>query len=333
MRRDPAVRLIVHAWRRLTGGGRGRDAERRTLVACSGGADSAALVLALASSAQSAASLVVGHVVHDLRPREQVLQERDRVRGLAGSLGLAFVEAGVRVRGVGGNAEGVARQRRYAALAKMAEESGCGWVATAHQGDDLVETVLMRLVRGAGVRGLVGIHESRGMEGREGVQLIRPMLGVTRVDAERVCARAGWAPSEDPTNRDTSRLRAHIRHGVLPTLRIVAPGVHERVLETSRLMAGVCGVLAGVTEVVGAASAKGDWTMARRRARELPEVVLAEVLRDQVRRAGGAMDRLPARLLNEVCRVVRSEGTDPKMVRLPGVVVRVTARDVTVGRR
>ena len=330
LRRDPAAREIAGSWRILTGGGRGRDGERRTLLACSGGTDSAALVLALASHAQVPGSLVVGHVVHDLRPRSQTLPERDRAKNLASRVGLAFAEAEIRTRTTPGNAEANARSARYAALAGMARAHACAFVATAHQGDDLLETVLMRLLRGTGPRGLVGIHESRPLA--PGITLIRPMLGVTRADAERLCTLAGWKPNDDPSNRDVTRLRARLRRDVLPVLRDLAPGVHERVRETSRCMAAAVSVLdAALLDHAGEEAAQvGVTAMTRARARAMPGALLAEVLRDRVRKAGGSLDRLPARTIARVCTVIQGPGTDPKVCRLPGVDVHVTARSVTL---
>lgn len=313
--------MIARAWRVLTGGGRGRDGERRTLLACSGGADSAALVLALAAHAQDAAAVVVGHILHDMRPLKEARAERDRVRSLAESLGLECVESVVGVRGVKGNAEAVARERRYAALVNLARDTRCGFIATGHQGDDLLETVLMRLVRGTGVRGLVGIHESRRLE--KDILLIRPMLGVTRADAERVCAVAGWVPNEDPTNQDASRLRARLRRDVVPVLRDVSPGVHARVLETSRLMQGVADLLESLT-----CAADGKVHLTRVQARAMPAVVLGEVLREAVRSRGHGLDTLSARVVGEACRVIQGAGTDAKTIRLGGVILRVTARDL-----
>ncbi len=148
------------------GGPRGGDSHRRTVIACSGGADSSALVIALAAGLGVRARdvLVVGHVVHDLRSRGEALADRDAVRALAERLGLEFVEREVRVRGEwGGNLEALARRARYAALGEMAREAGCGFVATAHHADDQMESVLMALVRGAGLRGLAGIRVKRGL--------------------------------------------------------------------------------------------------------------------------------------------------------------------------
>ena len=148
-RSDPAVAEVVARWRRLTGGA-------RTLVACSGGADSVALLLMLRAATDD---LVAGHVVHDLRPRDEALADRDAVRGLADACGVPFVSEEVRVPA--GNAEGMARTARYEALARMAQEHGCASVASAHHAGDQLEGVVMALVRGAGVRGLGGAQEIR----------------------------------------------------------------------------------------------------------------------------------------------------------------------------
>ncbi len=166
-----------------------------------GGADSVALVLALAAATDR---IVVGHVVHDLRTREEVEGDRDFVRDLTAELGLSFVERAVKVRskrrdGGKGNLEALARAARYDALVEMAAEAKCRFVATAHHADDQVETLLMGIMRGVGLVGLSGMAESR-LLGRAGdgngkrVWLIRPMIaaevrgGVTARHAAS-CAR------------------------------------------------------------------------------------------------------------------------------------------------
>ncbi len=327
LRRDPAARKIARAWRVLTGGGRNRDSLRKTLLACSGGADSAALVLALSAHAKDNHRMCVGHIVHDIRPRNETHAERNRVKELALALGLRYLDRSVRTRRVKGNTEAIARERRYAALVDIAATMRLKYIATAHQGDDLVETVLMRLVRGTGVRGLVGIHESREMEDAPALTLIRPMLAVTRADAERICEIAGWTPNDDPTNRDTTRLRSRIRHDVLPVLRDVAPGVHSRVLETSRVMSGIADMIETAAE---SRSPAPPSNFAREHMRGVSPVVLAEMLRAWVRDAGGPLDRLSARTLTEACRVIQGHGTSPRLIRLPNIEVRVTAHAVSM---
>ncbi len=241
VRREPTARRIVRSWRALTGGRAVADADRRTLVACSGGADSTALAVVLASAGGGGGGVVLGHVVHDLREEAETLAERDRVAGLAARLGVGFVEANVAVRGQPGNAEGNARRARYRELERLAFEAGCPFVATGHHADDQLETVLMGLLRGAGVGGLGGVRPRRalgvnGAEGSRGIELVRPMLEIGRADAERLCACAGVDWATDPTNADVSRFRAALRHSVLPGLTAIRPTGAARAAETARQM-------------------------------------------------------------------------------------------------
>ncbi len=322
------VRVVVRSWRELTGGtARDRDLKRRTLIACSGGGDSAGLVLALAAGVTRAREVfVVGHVVHDMRGRGEALADRDAARALAERLGLAFVEGEVRVKVAGGNAEAAARRLRYAELERMAREAGCGYVATAHHAEDQLETMLMALVRGAGPRGLAGIAEKR----KEGsVKVIRPALGVSRDDLRRVCEGAGWKWREDATNRDESRLRAAIRARVLPELERLRPGAAKRAGRAAGVVRGAARVMAKRAAELMDRDAMA-WTRAELQ-RE-PEVVLGELVRAAAKRLGGGRDRLSTSVLRRIARAVRDRGTEPRRFSAGGVVVDVTARTVKIWR-
>jgi tRNA(Ile)-lysidine synthase len=231
-RREPTVRAIVGAWRRLTGGRSVRDDARRTLVACSGGADSSALLLALATVNPRPE---VCHVVHDLRARDEAAHEADRVEGLCGALGVRYHRVEVACAGLPGNAEANARAARYEALARVACERGLRLIATGHHADDQLETVLMRLLRGAGAKGMAGIRPTRALAG--GLTVVRPMLGVTHADAIALCDASGWRWNSDPTNGDTDRLRAALRARVLPALREVEPEAARRVTRSVSALA------------------------------------------------------------------------------------------------
>lgn len=225
-RRNPVVAQIRRDWRRLTGGPRVRDHQRRTLVACSGGADSTALLLALARSPthQAGTNPVVAHVLHDMRPGEVAERDARAIESLAQALNLEFVRTSVAIAADPGNTEANARRARDAALDRLAHERDCPFVATGHHADDQAETVLMRLIRGSGPAGLAGIHPARPLTH---ATLVRPMLHVTRVQAQALCAQAGVVWREDETNTDTTRLRAAIRHTVLPGLLDLAPHLHR----------------------------------------------------------------------------------------------------------
>lgn len=321
VKRDAAVREIVRAWRSLTGGRRIRDAQRRTLVACSGGADSSALAIALGSASED---IVLGHVVHDMRARETALADRDAAARLAERLGARFASREICTGAQGGNREGVARTLRYGALREMADLEGCGYVATAHQGDDQAETMLMRLMRGCGPKGLSGIAERRG-------RIIRPMLGLSRADSERVCGLFGWAWSVDRTNADLSRLRASLRHEVMPILRRLSPSFARRLGGTSRLLAESAELVgARARSIVDMARDAGGsgLCISRDTLRKEPRIVIGEVLREIVRRGAGRGDGLPERVLRAAAGSIGSDATDPKEFFADGLRVEVSSSEV-----
>ncbi len=325
-RSDGASRAVVAAWRRLTASegwttARTPDADRRTLVACSGGADSAALAICLASaSAGARRSVVLGHVVHDLRPASLALADRDRARGLALRLGVEFVEREVRVVGMAGNAEANARRARYAALAEMAREAGCPFVATAHHADDQLETLLMRVVRGSGLRGLACIHASRRLAA--GVRLVRPMLVASREDSLRICVLAGYEPAVDATNADTTRLRAALRAGVLPQLRQLNRGVAAHAVEIATAAREAQALIRrralGLVHLERADSSaiSGAWLDVAE-VREAGELVAAEAIALAARRVSGEPDlAMPRRRLAAIVRAVWSGRPRVRMFRV-----------------
>ena len=179
------------------------------LVAVSGGADSVALLHVLTSLAASwRLRLHVLHVDHQLRADSA--KDADFVQALGARLGIAVDVATVTVDRRG-SLEASARSARYAALEACATRIGAARVALGHTADDQAETVLMRLVQGAGVRGLAGIPPVRG-------RIIRPLIELARPALEAELRRAGLVWVEDPTNRDPKFLRNRIRHELLPLL-------------------------------------------------------------------------------------------------------------------
>jgi tRNA(Ile)-lysidine synthase len=274
--------------------------------------------------------LVVAHVVHDLRPARVALADRDSARGLAERLGLAWDESSVRVRARAGNAEALARDARYDELVRMAREHECASVATAHQGDDLVETFLMRVLRGAGPRGLACMSPERILA--RGVRLIRPMLRVVREDSERLCAHARWDWREDATNADATRVRARLRRDVLPVLRELTPDLHLRIGGCVDVLEGWARIVDGAVDGAGARLSPDagavEVVFERARARAMDPMLLGEIVRACVARGGGALDRLSHETIVRVCGLVRGKQLHARCVRLPGLDVRVTAREV-----
>jgi tRNA(Ile)-lysidine synthase len=149
-------------------------------------------------------------VDHGLRPEAEA--EARFVAELCATLRVPHRALAVTVDPRRSSVQRAAREARYAALGEWAAESAIPWVATAHHLDDQAETLLMRLVRGAGVGGLAGIRAKGPVPGTgSGAMLVRPLLGWRRAELERVVAAAGVVPVEDPTNGDLRFDRVRMR--------------------------------------------------------------------------------------------------------------------------
>jgi len=200
----------------------GRQAGR-ILVAVSGGVDSLALLVTAAEVAGGRTG--VASLDHGLRAEASA--EVERVRELAGSLGLPFYTESLGLL-PGPGAEARARMARYAALDRIARAQGYAAIATAHTADDQAETLLMRLARGSALRGAAAIRSDRP-------RLLRPLLTIRRSETEALVAAARLEPVRDPANDDPGLFRTRIRHHVLPVLRQAAgPSVVERLARFAR---------------------------------------------------------------------------------------------------
>ena len=205
----------------------------------SGGADSLAL-LALAVAASLDVTAI--HVDHGLRPGSGA--ESDLVARAAGDVGAHMRALAVSVP-PGPNLEARARQARYQVLPPD--------VLTGHTADDLAETVVLNLLRGAGLDGLAGIRPEGGPSGHVG----HPLLAIRRSETEALCRLLGWQPLQDPSNQDLALLRNRVRHEVIPFLSSVA----ER--DLTPLLCRQAGLLADEAEVLEALGSRIDPTDAR----------------------------------------------------------------------
>jgi len=194
------------------------------LVALSGGADSVATLAALVRLApRLGVRLSAAHVHHGLRGREAD-EDAAFAERLAAELDVPFRLIRLsRALARGGNVEERARELRYRALREIAAEIGAGKIATGHTRDDQAETVLLRLVRGCGPRGLAGIRPVVRADGE--ATIIRPLLQCDRAQIESFLADLGLAHREDSSNRSPRFQRNRIRYEVLPLLRELNPAV------------------------------------------------------------------------------------------------------------
>ena len=208
----------------------------RLAVGLSGGADSVALMRALAErSKQLGLVLHAAHLHHGLRG-EEADGDLAFARALAAELGLPFHEARAdceaEAKAQGQTIEEVARHLRYRWFRQLMTSGEVEAVATAHTRDDQAETVLAKFLRGAWTEGLSGIHPV--VEFPEG-RILRPLLSTTRAEVEAYLGALGQGWREDSSNRHLTFTRNRIRHELLPLLEGWNPRLREHLAQMAQL--------------------------------------------------------------------------------------------------
>ena len=196
----------------------------RLVVAVSGGVDSMVLLHVLVELQQPIVVVTIDHGLRDGSADDAAF-----VWAQAARLGVEAERVAVEVER--GNVQAQAREARYRALGEVAQRRSCSAVATGHTATDQAETVLMALVRGAGLRGLAGMPERRALT--DGVDVVRPMLQVSRAEVERAAETRGWTWREDVSNVSGDYWRNRLRHNVLPQLREEGGGGVDRRIAAS----------------------------------------------------------------------------------------------------
>jgi tRNA(Ile)-lysidine synthase len=203
------------------------DPEERVLVGVSGGIDSSVLLFILLKIKDSFPfSLGVAHLNHGLRGAESVRDE-EFVQELAGRFGLPFhvrrVDARAYAKAEGLSLQHAGRDLRYSHFREVAQEHGYEKIAIGHTRDDQVETFIMRIIKGTGLRGLSSIPIRRG-------PIIRPLLFCYRSEIEAYLSKESIPHVEDSSNLKDVYQRNFLRNRVLPLFEKLNPNFRERVL-------------------------------------------------------------------------------------------------------
>lgn len=201
----------------------------KILCAVSGGADSMCLLHMIYSRGLE---VVAAHYEHGIRGEEALrdagfVEEWCREKSIECIVGHGDVPSYAAAHGLG--TEEAARELRYRFLEETAARLNCKYIATAHNADDNVETVIFNLARGGGSLGLKGIPRSRG-------RFIRPLLDVSRREIEGYLEENSIPHVEDSTNASDDYSRNLIRHQVSPVLRKINPELHLAVARSSKLL-------------------------------------------------------------------------------------------------
>lgn len=267
----------------------------RVLVGVSGGPDSTALMLLLASLRRSLNfELEAAHFDHRLRGRRAAASEERFVRELASRLdvplhtGAGDVKS--RSKSKRESVEEAARELRYRFLASTAAKAGCQIVAVGHTLDDQAETVLLHLLRGSGLRGLAAMAPDAPwpVAASSAPRLIRPMLHLPRGDTVACCKHARLSAVDDPSNRSVKHTRSRIRHELLPLLREFNPRIEQAL---ARLAASSAGDIEALEELASSAitksNFKGEVHIHRKRLSELPASLQHHAVRLAIQRLLG----------------------------------------------
>lgn len=219
------------------------------VVGFSGGPDSVALVLILLGLSEEGKlplTVHLAHLNHGLRGAEsdedeEFCREFARKHGLDLEVEKAAIAA---PRRHGTSLEAAAREIRYDFLGRAAKKKAAAAVATAHHADDVAETVLLRLIRGAALAGLGGLAPERPLrKGDASIRLVRPLLEVRKAELLGFLQATGQDSRADSSNLDTDYTRNKIRHSLIPTLEREFPtfsvgslcALNESAIEAARL--------------------------------------------------------------------------------------------------
>ena len=226
----------------------GLDRAGGVVVGVSGGPDSLVLLHLLSRLAERLPRVHIAHLDHGLRPDSAA--DAQFVTSIARSWGIPISVAHREVAKIASkrkiSLEEAGRQARYAFLAEVAENEHSNLIMVGHNADDQVETVLMHLLRGAGLSGLGGMRPLTPIAAMylptvtpvpSELQIGRPLLAVTRTEIESYCHAHGLQPRRDASNSDTTFLRNRLRHEILPLLETVNPNLRTAL----RRMAAVLG--------------------------------------------------------------------------------------------
>jgi len=261
------------------------------LAMLSGGRDSVCL-LDLAVRARGAGEVTALHVNYGLR--EEAGADERHCQELCGRLGVSLqVERPRRGEGAG-NLQGWARNERYAAAARLAEERGAT-IVTGHTADDQVETILYRLASSPSRRALLGMRPRSG-------RLARPLLGTTRAETTAYCEERGMPWRDDATNEETDYKRNLLRGELVPVLERVHPAAKENVLRTAALLREEAELL---DSLVDAELGPGEGTISHRRFAELHPALRRLVLQRLADEAAGRPVAGAARFADQVAALTR----------------------------
>ncbi len=314
----PLVAKLTAAWPNE------RRCNLRTIVAVSGGPDSVAMLHALVKSNRQTPSasdqLIVTHVDHGVRAESAA--DAEFVVELANRLGLAsevFAPDAGQARSSAQSEESL-RAYRYQCLTQAAEKHGARYLATAHTQDDQIETILFRILRGTGVRGLTGIPVSRLLT--SGLTLVRPMLGVTRTEVMQFLQEIDADHRVDDSNRQSHYTRNFLRNELLPLARKRFPDVDQALVNLSRQAIDQQAASSNWIAIAKESIVATDHTIeiACKPIKHFPPATLIDALIEAWEERSWPRGDMKQGTWQKVAALIQSKESNPPAINLPGNV-------------
>jgi tRNA(Ile)-lysidine synthase len=310
-------------------------ADVTVLVAVSGGTDSVALLRAMAALKTGGdGRLYAAHLNHRLRPEAD--DDERFVVDLCGRLKVTCEvgRADVMQSATGDGVEAAARAARYRFLEETAGRLGARFVATAHTADDQAETVLQRILRGTGIRGLSGMGRARPLGH---AVLIRPMLEIRRAELAAYLEALGQPFCHDRSNADPRFTRNRIRNQLLPRLqKYFNPEVVESLLRLGALAGEAQAVIDADVDACFdrcvAIDASGEVRIEIESLAVRPRYLIRELLMAVWRRMGWPMQSMGMVKWDELCGLATLTASTAKQVFPGGVVVEVAGGEMRLTR-
>ncbi len=317
------------------------------VVGVSGGPDSLALLHILREVAPDlAVQLHVAHLNHRLRGEESeadaaFVADHARGMGLPATIEARSVAQYAREHHL--SPEEAGRIVRYGFLGQVALRAGAHKVAVGHNADDQAETVLMHLIRGAGLAGLRGMtYQTQLPHSELSISLVRPLLDVTRAEIEAYCREHDLKPRLDLSNLNTTLFRNRLRHEVIPYLERLNPNLREVLrhgalaiaddyqylqAQTERIFAEVARSIEGAPGPANLAS----WVFNREEWSALPASLQRATLREAVGRLRQGLRNINWAHIEDARRVAIEKGVGAEATLPQGLVLIVGYDEFTIG--
>jgi len=283
------------------------------LIALSGGPDSTALALVLARLRKELGlKLVAAHYNHRLRSREEAVADQEFCESLCRALRIPLVTGAGNVKAHAKQhhetIEEAARNLRYRFLGREAAKGKATAVAVGHTLDDRAETVMLNIIRGAGLDGLSAMPPRAPWPFGRGPDIARPLLDLSRKDTERYCRESGLEPRVDPTNDLPIATRNRMRRELMPVLRSFNPRSAEALARLAEAATADASFIDGFADSawLEVARREGDAVLLDRNLRRLAPVIVTRVLLRAFRKVSDGEAEIDAEHLRSLAAILEN---------------------------